>query len=209
MSKISGNVYSFFFALCSLSYEFIFIKAATAIQGGQIFKYNLIVSLFTFSLGVGSLLSQKVWKENSLTILFKVELALFLVGVLGPVIVLMSHSMIICNVLIIMTGILSGYELPLLFNLNKNRDHEVIAWDYIGMFMASLLIPLVTLKVIGLGATTILIGCLNLTFALSLVRGKGFIKWLIPIPVLIGIFFSFYHFKINEILSYLYLQKVL
>jgi predicted membrane-bound spermidine synthase len=209
VNRLSGNIYSFFFALCSLAYEFIFIKAATAIQGGQVFKYNLTVSLFTFSLGVGSLLSQKFLNKKPLSILFRIELALFAAGLLGPIFILMSHSMILCNIFIILVGVLSGFELPLLFKLNEDRDHEVLAWDYIGMFLASIVIPLFFLRTIGLGATTILISCLNLTFAFSLVRNKKSIKWLTPVPIIIGILLSFYHLEINEFLSDLYLQKVL
>ena len=117
LSPAKGYLYTFLFAFCSLGYEFIFIKTSVLIQGGQIDKYNLIVSLFTFSLGIGALAADKIRPGNEVRGLFNIEVLLCLSATFGPVIAIYFQSAILCQLFIIIVGFLSGFELPLLFKI--------------------------------------------------------------------------------------------
>lgn len=171
MKKYNWYAYALLIAFCSLSYEFILIKLMSLIQGGRITHYNLIVSLFTFSLGLGALASSKV--QDSLKGLIKVEFLLALIGFLSPVILLSFQTLTIAMLLASLIGFLSGFEVPLLMELKKDSDSKILAFDYFGMFLASLLIPLLFFKKIGLVPTSFSISLLNLVLAISLLRSEN------------------------------------
>ena len=211
MNKVQTALYSFILAFCSLGYEFVFIKVATALQGGQITKYNLTISLFTFSLGVGALaldhLEQKFKNLSTHEFLFCVEFLLFTLGSLIPILSITTHSMILCHSGIIIIGLLSGLELPLLLKLAKDKDEKVMGWDYLGMFAASLTIPLIFIADFGLMATSLSLSLLNLLCSLYLLKKlhQHHFKWipLLILPLILTVFS--YHGELNQWLSSLYL----
>ena len=227
MTKAQCKLLACSLAFCSLAYEFMFIKAATAVQGGQIFFYNLTLSLFTFSLGLGSLVTD--WNlekdENNysqqndigtsfLKKLVIIEGLLFLCGICGPILITYTHSFVVIVIMISLVGFFSGFELPLLFKLYKESDDEMLAWDYIGMFLSSLLIPLVFLPYFGLGATALFSALLNLSLALFMgINFKNSNKGLLRVC---GTFFIvcalselFFHESINNALSKIFLSQIL
>lgn len=214
MNKAQTALYSFILAFCSLGYEFVFIKVATALQGGQINKYNLTISLFTFSLGAGALclnsLEQKIKRLNTKELLFAVEFLLFTLGLLIPVISLLTHSMTLCHSGILLVGFLSGLELPLLLKLAKDQDEKVMGWDYLGMFVSSLTIPLIFIADFGLMTTTLSLSLLNLFCSLYLLERFYTLPFrYIPLLILPLINLSFiYHSHLNKWLSSLYLGGV-
>jgi predicted membrane-bound spermidine synthase len=209
ISPSKGYLYTFLFAFCSLGYEFIFIKTSVLIQGGQIDKYNLIVSLFTFSLGVGALAADKIKTGKEVIGLFQVELLLCLCGLFGPFAAIYFQSAILCHIFIIIVGFLSGFELPLLFKIFHKNIKEVLSFDYFGMFLAAIIIPLLLLKTIGLFPTLIILAIINLYVASKLTHIKifrYFVSALCPVILLSALF---YHQEINHYFSNIYISGVL
>lgn len=209
MSRLYWPLIAFILALCSLSYEFIMIKTLTATVGGRVFNYNLIVSVFTFSLGLGSLYSDKVMTKEKRLYLGRVELLLAAVGILGPLLLIGFPSLVLGIALSFFIGLLSGLELPLLLKLFSDNDSKLIAFDFLGMFLAALVVPLILFKEIGLMPTAILIGCLNLCVAFQLLfeKKKSFIIQSFLFFLVLGT--SSYHRELNDYLRELFVWGAL
>jgi spermidine synthase len=205
---------AFFLAFCSLSYEFILIQVITSLQGGQIHKYNLTISLFTFFLGLGTLFSDLVPFISIRKRLFQIEVLLCSIGILAPIVSLYLNSIPICYFAIVAIAFLSGFELPLLMRFKPKNEYQIIGMDYIGMFASAFLVPIIFLHWFGVGPTLILAVCINITVGARIlfVNKKSTFFQLAGhslVLTLVGLVsgFAFYrHEFINHFLSTLYLN---
>lgn len=174
---------TFIVALCSIVYELIYSQALTIILGGTVLRYSTTIGLFLFSLGVGSFLFKYFRKSDTKKTFFLVEIILCIIGPFGLFFIIwinsLSHWLVythlgsyvilfLSHLPIIIVGILSGLELPLLSQLyKKNKSiYEVIGIDYFGSLAGTLIFALILYPSLGLIKAIIIIGMLNMFVAI-------------------------------------------
>ena len=94
----------------------------------------------------------------------------------------MSFSVLVFSVfahgLIILIGILTGFEIPLLIEIinkfRKNSENLILGWDYFGAFVGTIIFAFCFYPQVGLVQTSLFIGFLNPKFFI-LVRTLPFI----------------------------------
>jgi spermidine synthase len=166
-------------ATCGLVYELVAGTLASYLLGDSVTQFSTIIGAYLFAMGVGSWLSRYV-RDDILGIFIQVEI---LVGVIGgcsaAVLFLLfsevAHFRVALYGLVGLIGILVGLEIPLLLRLLEDRlalrdlVARVLAADYVGGLLASLLFPLLLVPRLGLIRTGFLFGIINVTVALVLV----------------------------------------
>jgi len=158
-------------ATCGLVYELLAGTLASYVLGDSVTQFSLIIGIYLFSMGVGAWLSRFV--ERDLPRRFvDVEVAVALLGGFSaPLLFLtfahLSYFQVILYGTVFLIGAMVGLEIPLLMRILK--DHldfkelvaRVLAFDYVGALIASLLFPLFLVPRLGLVRTSLLFGMLN------------------------------------------------
>lgn len=169
---------TFFVASCSLFYELVLAQTLSAILGDTAHRYNVTIGLYIASMGVGALLYEKINFKNLRASLIRVEIALALIGGISPVLALMWDNLwrssgalgawiisIGLHCLIILIGVLSGLELPLLMDMGEKKREgfgtSVLAFDYAGTLMAAIVFPLILLPALPLFSVAAFVATLN------------------------------------------------
>jgi len=228
-NRIILSIITFTLAFCSIAYELILAQALSAFLENTVLRYSVTIGLYMFSLGVGSLLAEgKVMRVPVLSLL-RIEILLTLIG--GSLIVAL-HTLdslgvprivfsTIAHGLIILIGILSGFEIPLLIALfnknNKNDENTVLAINYIGAFLGTIIFAFVFYPKLGLMPTAFLVAVFNgisgmLLFTLvdqtaSSERQSFHSSLLIQGVVLVGMLVCFvYANQINHYFIQIYIQ---
>ena len=175
-------------ATCGLVYELLAGTLASYVLGDSVTQFSLIIGVYLSALGVGAWLSSFV-KDNLARCFIEVELGVAVLGGLSAPILFLSFSKLSWFTVVLygdvfLIGVLVGLELPLLMRILK--DHldfgelisRVLAVDYIGALVASLLFPLFLVPRLGLMRTSLVFGILN---ALVGLWGTSLLK-----PILTG-----------------------
>ena len=165
------NVASAFLAAASLLYELIFAQLLSMTLGGTVLRYAIMVGLYTFSMGVGSLcadpfLVRKFWRWHPLIV---VELFLFLFATTGYVVLSSTSTQLhslgwlepLLYAPLIGVGFFTGFEIPILLretSLGRSKS-LVLASDYFGMLAIAFLFPLLLWPKFGIFAS-FLLACL-------------------------------------------------
>ncbi len=202
-------------AFCSLAYELIFTQVLSVIFGSQLKQYNLTVSLFTCSLGFGTLVFHHLFpKYHWKKIFLWVEISLAIMGSLGPFLIVISANIMphflaytFSLGLIFFIGFFSGFELPLMIQLLRNHQGVILASDYLGMVLAAVATPFFLLFCFGVGSSALVVAFTNLFFlflTLNLIPFKGIL--MISYASIVVILFGFRE-VINSSLSYLYVLR--
>jgi spermidine synthase len=158
-------------ATCGLVYELLAGTLASYVLGDSVTQFSLIIGIYLFAMGAGSWLSRFV--EGDLARRFvDVELAVAVVGgASAPLLFLtfahLSYFQVVLYGLVFLIGVLVGLEIPLLMRILK--DHldfkelvaRVLAFDYAGALIASLLFPIFLVPRLGLVRTSLLFGFFN------------------------------------------------
>jgi spermidine synthase len=192
LHKIYGL--TFVVAFCSIVYELLLAQTISLIAGNAIIWYSLTVGFFLGSLGIGAILNEKIGQENSVKKLFWVEIALAFFGGLavcsmyfvqlidmyflahGYAKMAFAFILVGSQLMVVVIGILSGFELPMLMNLanryskEKRVTNRVLGIDYIGSLFGAVLFPLFFITMFSLVATGFLVAILNAFMALYLVK---------------------------------------
>jgi|GEM_PF-1422240 spermidine synthase len=215
--------FSFLLAFCSLSYELVFAHVLSVCLGGTKNQYLLTISIFTFALGLGSLVFGMIKKKFNLKNIFLfTEVFLTAIGATGPFLITWILRVgensffneivlkILSYFIIFLVGFLSGFELPCLFSYSDKNQGKTLAFDYMGMLAASLFFPLVGLPELGTAATALTIA--NLNFA-GIIIIQPFERNVLNILfILISIVFGglilFFREELNLLLTSLYLIGV-
>lgn len=180
-------------SFCSIVYELMLAQCLSIILGHTILRYSLTIGLYLFSLGMGALAFAFWKKDKTPQLLLRIEGLLALLGLLLPFLILggdqflrqqlfawkmsgdsMLFSLVtwfFLHVLIVVIGLLSGAELPILMDLGRQYGGEtgsqkVLAIDYLGTFLGALAFPLFIYEKLGLIAGAALVGGLNACAAL-------------------------------------------
>lgn len=177
-------------AYCSIVYELLMAQTLSALMGNTVLRYSVTIGVYLASLGIGAMLCKKGDEQNTTDRLIRVEIWLSIIGGLS-VLLLCSFDVvhrflgnnfeflsqgsgasfrlalffIASHAIIVIIGILSGFEIPLLIALGEARKPNsmniVLGVDYFGSLLGAVLFPLVLLPQLGLFAVAYITGLLN------------------------------------------------
>ena len=173
-TAISLPVLSFTFVLafCSIVYELLLGQTLSAFLGNTVLRYSVTIGLYMFSMGVGALIAgPRVLKTPVLSLQW-IELILAVIGgVCVPLLFFidyMTSSTLILSViahsLIIIIGVLTGLEIPLLVEIQakaENSTSRILGVDYIGAFVGTVAFALWFYPQLGIFATAFFTATLN------------------------------------------------
>jgi spermidine synthase len=158
-------------ATCGLVYELLAGTLASYVLGDSVTQFSLIIGVYLSALGVGAWLSGFV-KRNLARVFIEVELGVALLGGASTPLLFLSFARLtwfhpVLYGVVFGIGVLVGLELPLLMRILKDHLNfedlvsRVLAFDYIGALVASLLFPLFLVPTLGLVRTSLVFGMLN------------------------------------------------
>lgn len=162
-------------AISSIVYELLIGTIATYFLGNSVYQFSITIGLFMFSAGLGSFLSARIGMRE-ITSFIIVEILISVIGGLSSLILIFSFaytrfSTVVMFLLLIVIGILTGLEIPLLVRILKRyfdlkfTISQILAFDYIGALIGSVVFPMVMLPYLGIGLTGILMGIFNILVA--------------------------------------------
>lgn len=158
-------------ATCGLIYELLAATVSSYVLGDSITQFSLIIGVYLFAMGVGSYLSRFI--DNNIAEKFiDIELAVAVIGGFSaPLLFLtfayVTYFSIILYSMVFIIGTLVGLEIPLLMRILQDKldfkelVSRVLALDYVGALVASLLFPIFFVPKLGLNRTSLLFGMLN------------------------------------------------
>ena len=163
-------------ATCGLIYELLAGTLSSYVLGDSITQFSFIIGIYLFAMGVGSYLSRYIDK-NVAEKFIDIELAVAVIGGFSaPLLFLtfayVSYFVIVLYTMVFIIGVLVGLEIPLLMRILKDeldfKDlvSRVLALDYIGALVASLLFPIFLVPKLGLVRTSLVFGMMNAAVAL-------------------------------------------
>ena len=200
---------------CSLMYELLIAQTLSLAAANTVIWYSVTVGFYLGAMGLGAVVFNTRMAGEGWDGLFAVEVFLSLVGAGAVLLIQMQHSLYLymneatgsgslflffgsAIATIVLVGVLSGIELPLLIRLGNDAaapeklTNRVLGWDYIGALAAGLLFPLALVPrfdvaVIGLGT-----GVVNLLVGAYILfrfvpRGRGFLLKAAPAVALGGV----------------------
>ncbi|HLM58489.1 MAG TPA: polyamine aminopropyltransferase [Pyrinomonadaceae bacterium] len=158
-------------ATCGLVYELLAGTLASYVLGDSVTQFSLIIGIYLFAMGAGAWLSKFLEKELARRFV-DVELGVAMLGgASAPLLFLsfahLTYFQVILYGTVFLIGAMVGLEIPLLMRILK--DHldfkelvaRVLAFDYVGALVASLLFPIFLVPKLGLVRTGLLFGLLN------------------------------------------------
>ncbi len=165
----------FVVATCGLIYELVAGTAASYLLGDSVTQFSTIIGVYLFSMGIGSYVS-KFFSKNLLAWFVQIEILVGLVGgfsslVLFALFAQVDYFQLVLYVLVSLTGILVGLEIPLLMRILEGRYEfkdlvsKVFTFDYIGALLASIIFPIWLVPKLGLMRTSFFFGMLNIGVA--------------------------------------------
>src|SRR6476620_8593902 len=163
-------------ATCGLIYELLAGTLASYVLGDSVTQFSLIIGIYLFAMGVGSWLSRFI--EKGLARRFvDIELAVAILGGFSAPLVLLSFARVsyfyvVLYFIVFAIGVFVGLEIPLLLRILKDEVEfkdlisRVLAFDYVGALLASILFPILFIPKLGLVLTSLIFGMLNAGVAL-------------------------------------------
>ncbi|MBN1217967.1 MAG: polyamine aminopropyltransferase [Anaerolineae bacterium] len=162
----------FVIAVCGLVYELLIGTLSSYLFGNSVTHFSITIGLFLSAMGLGSFASRRI-TASLLGWFIAVELAVGLIGgfsaaLLYAVFATTDLYYVVMVGLILIIGSLIGMEIPLLTRLLggwgalKDTLANVLAFDYLGALIASVLFPIVLLPELGLLKTAFATGLLNI-----------------------------------------------
>ncbi|MCA9792241.1 MAG: polyamine aminopropyltransferase [Candidatus Eremiobacteraeota bacterium] len=173
----------FLVATCGLVYELIAGALASYLLGDSVLQFSTVIGTYLFAMGVGSYLSKYV-SRGLLLPFVQLQMLVGLLGGCSTAILYLTFGYgsgfrLVLYLLVFAIGMLVGLEIPLLLRLLK--DHldfkdlvsQVLALDYVGALVASILFPLFLVPQLGLMRTAFLFGMVNVVVAMVFYHKLG------------------------------------
>lgn len=165
---------TFLIAVAGLIYELIAATISSYLLGDSVRQFSLVIGVFLSAMGLGAYLSRFV--GQAMTGFIWAQIALGVVGGFMAPTLFFTYAWtgavaLPLYTMLIMVGVLSGMEIPLIARVLKDigaedfRFENVLTVDYVGALAASLAFPLLILPHLGLMSGSLLFGCLNLGVA--------------------------------------------
>jgi len=163
-------------ATCGLIYELLAGTLASYVLGDSVTQFSLIIGIYLFAMGVGSWLSRFIDKGLARRFV-DIELAVAVLGGFSaPILFLtfsrVSYFYVVLYLVVFGIGVFVGLEIPLLLRILKDEIEfkelvsRVLAFDYVGALVASILFPILFVPRLGLIRTSLIFGMLNAGVAL-------------------------------------------
>ncbi len=165
-------------ATCGLVYELITATMASYLLGDTVTQFSLVIGVYLSAMGLGSWLSKSVVRrihDRFITI----QLIIAVVGGFSAAALFLGFAHLstirpMLFAILIAVGTMVGLEIPLLMRIIQHGERQelkdlvarVLAFDYIGSLLASLLFPLALLPYLGLVRTSLLFGLFNACIAI-------------------------------------------
>ncbi|MBL6689858.1 MAG: hypothetical protein ISP91_05665 [Pseudomonadales bacterium] len=171
--------FTFLLAFCSIVYELLLGQTLSAFLGNTVLRYSVTIGLYMFSMGIGALLAgERILARPVLSLQF-LEIALALLGGVSVPLVFFIDLLdapawllsIVAHLLIIVIGVLTGLEIPLLIEVRaevKNAASRILGVDYIGAFVGTVAFALWFYPKLGIFATAIFTASINALVGLLL-----------------------------------------
>ena len=178
---------TFVLAFCSIVYELLLGQTLSAFLGNTVLRYSVTIGLYMMSLGIGSMIAEGRFVKRPVTSLLRVELLLTLVGGSSVVFLFFVNALgvpplvlsVIAHALIIVIGILSGFEIPLMISLKnfaaENKDNAIIGVNYLGAFLGTMVFAFVLYPFVGLVPTAFFVALLNATVGVLLLTQAKYV----------------------------------
>jgi spermidine synthase len=158
-------------ATCGLIYELLAATVSSYVLGDSVTQFSLIIGVYLFAMGVGSYLSRFI-DRNVAEKFIDIELAVAIIGGASAPLLFLTFAYVtyfglILYTMVFVIGTLVGLEIPLLMRILKDKldfkelVSRVLALDYVGALVASLLFPIFLVPRLGLNRTSLLFGMLN------------------------------------------------
>ena len=170
----------FLLAFCSIVYELVLAQALSAFLENTVLRYSVTIGLYLFSMGFGAILAEEKFLKNKFLTLLKVEILLTVLGG-GSLAVLHCLDAVNCprlvfilaaHLLIIVIGVLTGLEVPIVMGMVQEErgeaENTVLAADYGGAFLGTLIFAFIFYPVLGLIPTAFLVAAFNAVVGLLL-----------------------------------------
>jgi spermidine synthase len=184
-------LFAFILSACSIVYELLAAQALSALAANTVIWYSLTVGFFLAAMGVGALFAARLGRRwGTWLALFYVELALSITGALVVALIYFGHMLYaylfvhnfnnvaiviffgVAFLVIIIVGILTGFELPLLIKAGNAASstgrvtNRVLAMDYLGSLLGAVLFPLALIPYLELITIGLLTSVLNFSIAI-------------------------------------------
>ena len=172
---------------CSLLYELLIAQTLATLAANTVVWYSVTIGLYLAAMGVGALLHRNSSPLGLWERLFKIEILLTMAGSTAVIVMHFAHTASLTMdttivsasiffgsalVMIILVGVLTGFELPLLISLGneaspqRNVANRVLGFDYFGALIAGVGFPLFLLPRFNLFTVGLLTASVNLVVAL-------------------------------------------
>ena len=165
-------------ATCAIIYELIIAAVSSYLLGNSVYQFSITIGLFMSSMGLGSYLS-RYFSRCLVARFILIEIAIALIGGISSTVLFNTYIfnesvtvyLVVMFVLITSIGTLVGLEIPILTQIIGQYDSlhitlsNVLAFDYIGALIGSVVFPLILLKHTGLVQSAYIIGLLNIFVA--------------------------------------------
>lgn len=177
-------LFTFLLAFCSIVYELLLGQSLSAFMGNTVLRYSVTIGLYMLSMGIGALLADGRAMQHAVTNLLKVEALLTVCGGFSVIFLLILSSaglpgavfFVLAHGLIILIGILTGFEIPLLIRLRnlevERSEHAVIGVDYLGALLGTVVFAFFLFPVAGLIATAFITALLNALVGVFLITQR-------------------------------------
>jgi spermidine synthase len=171
---------TFILAFCSIAYELLLGQSLSAFLGNTVLRYSVTIGLYMFSMGIGSLLAEGRFVKHPVTTLLKIELLLTVTGGFSVIALLVLNSVglpellfsALAHFLIIIIGIFTGFEIPLLVQMKNietgQSENSVLGVDYLGAFCGTIVFAFVFYPIVGLIPTAFFVASLNAAVGIGL-----------------------------------------
>jgi len=163
-------------ATCGLVYELVAGAVSTYLLGDSVTQLSTIIGVHLTAMGVGAWLSKYVTERLAERFLDCQIAASFVGGLGGPILYVTfaesSRVRLVLYLLVGVTGVLVGAEIPLLMRVLRRRTSledvvpRVLSLDYVGALVGALVFALVFLPNLGILRTGIVFGILGVLAAL-------------------------------------------
>lgn len=166
-------------ASCGLGYELISSALASYLLGDSILQFSSVIGCYLFAMGIGSWLSRYVDDKDVLDRFVDLEVLIGLVGGVSAALLFVVFAWLATPfrtalyVMVFAIGLMVGMEIPLVMRIFNQRRTEfrelvsrVLAFDYLGALVVSLVFPLLLAPRLGLLRTSFLFGMFNVGVAL-------------------------------------------
>jgi spermidine synthase len=158
-------------AFSGIAYELLLATYATFLMGATIFQYSLVLSLMMASMGLGSLLADRVG-SNPLAAFLATEVVISIIAVVALPTLYFAYARglfpsVLLMLFVVGMGGAIGMEIPLLNRItgsapgSEGKLSHLLFYDYLGGFLGGMVFPLLLIPNLSLFQIAGVLGVIN------------------------------------------------